>query len=73
MIPLRFCTSESTALKGYAGIYHQAPSPFALDPALGNPGLTPQRAWQAGLGVEHRFSPEWSLSVEGFYEAPIGL
>ena len=64
----RYALTESTALKGYAGLYHQAPSPFALDPALGNPGLMPERAWQGGLGVEHRFSPEWSLSVEGFYD-----
>jgi hypothetical protein len=64
----RYALTDSTALKGYAGLYHQAPSPFALDPALGNPALTPERAWQGGLGVEHRFSADWSLSVEAFYD-----
>ena len=64
----RYALTESTALKGYTGIYHQAPSPFALDPALGNPALTPERAWQAGLGLEHRFTSDWSVSVEAFYD-----
>ena len=49
--------TEATGLKGYAGLYHQAPTPFQLDPALGNPALLPERAFQVGLGVEHRFIP----------------
>jgi len=64
----RYAITEATGLKAYAGLYHQAPGAANLDPDLGNPGLTPQRAWQVGLGVDHRFSPDWSLSVEGFYD-----
>ena len=64
----RYALTEATGLKGYAGLYHQAPSPFQLDPALGNPALLPQRAFQVGLGVDHRFGAGWSLSVEGFYD-----
>jgi TonB family protein len=63
----RYALTESTALKGYAGLYHQAPNPLNLDLSVGNPNLLPERSWQAGLGVEHHFSPDWSLSVEGFY------
>ena len=42
----RYAIDEATAIKGYAGAYHQAPNPFNLDPAIGNPSLTPERAWQ---------------------------
>jgi len=63
----RYSATEATAIKAYAGIYHQAPNPANIDPSIGNPDLTPERSWQAGLGAEHRFSPAWNLSVEGFY------
>jgi len=69
----RYAIDEATAIKGYAGAYHQAPNPFNLDPAIGNPALTPERAWQVGLGVEHRFNPEWSFSIEAFYDRRIAL
>jgi len=64
---LRYPATEATAIKAYAGIYHQAPNPANIDPSIGNPDLTPERSWQTGLGVEHRFNPAWNLSVEGFY------
>jgi outer membrane receptor protein involved in Fe transport len=55
------------------GLYHQAPSPFQLDTALGNPALLPERAFQVGLGVDHRFGAGWSVSVEGFYDRRTSL
>ena len=64
---VRYPATEATATKAYAGIYHQAPNAANIDPSIGNPGLTPERSWQTGLGIEHRFSPTWNLSVEGFY------
>ncbi|MFL5359966.1 MAG: TonB-dependent receptor domain-containing protein [Myxococcales bacterium] len=64
---VRYSATEATAIKAYAGIYHQAPNPANIDPSIGNPDLGPQRSWQAGLGVEHHFDPTWNLSVEGFY------
>jgi TonB family protein len=64
----RYALTDATGIKGYAGLYHQAPSPFQLDPALGNPALLPQRAFQVGLGVDHRFGGGWSASIDGFYD-----
>ena len=69
----RYALTEATGLKGYTGLYHQAPSPFQLDPALGNPALLPERAFQVGLGVDHRFSAGWSVSIEGFYDRRTSL
>src|SRR2546429_3727413 len=69
----RCALTEATGLKGYTGLYHQAPSPFQLDPALGNPALLPERAFQVGLGVDHRFSAGWSVSIEGFYDRRTSL
>jgi len=65
---VRYALTAETGLKAYAGLYHQAPSPFQLDPALGNPALLPQRSVQVGLGADHRFGGGWSVSVEGFYD-----
>ena len=65
---VRYALTDAIGIKGYAGLYHQAPSPFQLDPALGNPALLPQRAFQVGLGVDHRFGGGWSASIEGFYD-----
>jgi len=65
---VRYALTADTGLKAYAGLYHQAPSAFQLDPALGNPDLSPERAFQVGLGVDHQFGGGWSASVEGFYD-----
>jgi hypothetical protein len=64
---VRYSVSPATGIKAYAGLYHQAPNPFNLDPSVGNPALTPLRAWQVGLGMDHRFSADWFASIEGFY------
>ena len=69
----RYALTDDTSLKGYAGIYHQAPTPFQLDPAVGNPGLLPERAWQVGFGVEQKLGADWSLSIEGFYDRRASL
>ena len=63
----RYALSESTALKAYAGLYHQPPSGQQIDDDVGNPDLGLSWAAQFGMGVEHRFSDVWSVSAEVFY------
>lgn len=64
---VRFDPLESTSLKGSAGLYSQAPRGFELEPApLGNPALGFQKAFQASVGVEHRFTETITLDVTGF-------
>lgn len=68
---------RTTALRGGVGVYAQppqfqqssgAPNTFFPGQTLGNPSLGYQRAMHWGLGIEHRFSPWISLSVDGFYK-----
>ena len=63
----RYTLSERTALKAYAGLYHQPPSGQQIDNDVGNPDLGLSWAAQFGAGVEHRFSDVWSVSAELFY------
>jgi len=63
----RYALSERTALKAYAGLYHQPPNGQQIDDDIGNPDLGLSWAVQVGGGVEHRFSDVWSVSAEVFY------
>jgi len=69
----RYQIAEGTALKAYAGLYHQPPTPLQVDPTVGNPGLGMAYAGQFGLGVEHRLGEAWNASVEAFYNRRAGL
>jgi len=62
----RYALSDATALKAYAGIYHQPPNGMQIDNDVGNPDLGLSWAAQFGVGVEHRFSDVWSASAEVF-------
>jgi TonB family protein len=63
----RYALTPQTALKAYAGLYHQPPNALQVDPTLGNPRLGSALAGQFGLGVEHRFSDVWNATAEVFY------
>jgi TonB family protein len=63
----RFALTPETGLKAYTGLYHQPPQGQQIDPDLGNKDLGLERAFQAGFGVDHRFSDVWSASAEIFY------
>ncbi len=52
----------------YAGVYHEAPLATQLDAKIGNPGLTPERANQYGLGGDYKYGSDWTFKIEGFYQ-----
>jgi hypothetical protein len=63
----RYALTSSTSLKAYTGIYHQPPQGQQIDRDLGNENLDLEWGWQAGFGVEERFSDLWTASAEVFY------
>jgi TonB family protein len=63
----RWELTPRTALKGYVGLFHQAPTAEAFDPQFGNPGLDLEQAWQYGLGAEQKLSKVLSLEGEVYY------
>lgn len=70
---LRQSLSADTALKAYAGLYHQPPSGQQIDPDLGNPHLLLARSLQLGAGAERRLGAGLSLSAELFYNRRAAL
>jgi len=54
-------------LKAGAGIFHQLPADFLLDPDYGNPDLKLEWAVQTSAGAEWRFLDHALLDVQGFY------
>jgi TonB family protein len=60
--------SPRTTIKAGAGLYTQPPTGQQSDPVFGTPGLTTQRAYHYGLGVEREFTKYIEASVEGFYK-----
>jgi hypothetical protein len=69
----RYALNPATALHAYAGLYHEAPEPQALDPLVGNPNLLPERAQQYGLGMTRKFGDLWTVRVEGYFNYRTGL
>ena len=63
-LALRLTLDAKTALKGAAGLYHQAPPLPYMTPEWGNPQLAPEGAWQFSVGVERRLLPQLSLDLE---------
>lgn len=51
-----------------AGIYHQAPQPFDLSRAFGNPDLSPERSVHYVAGVDLDPTPTLHVEAEGFYK-----
>jgi hypothetical protein len=65
---LRYAAGERTTLKGSAGLYSQHPETYQfIQLPYGNPKLSYQRAFQAGLGVEHRLTDALNVDVTGFF------
>ena len=62
-----------TVLKGSVGLYHSAPGPGQLETDRGNPDLALEAAFQAALGVEHRFTDTLNVDVTGFYNRRFDL
>ena len=57
----------STVLKGSIGHYSMAPPSLDADKQIGNPNLGLEKAFQASVGFEHKFSDVVDLEVTGFY------
>ncbi|HYS10142.1 MAG TPA: TonB-dependent receptor [Myxococcales bacterium] len=64
----RWELSETVALKAGIGLYSEGARNGDAAYPFGNPGVVPERAWQATLGTELRPLPGLFLSVEGFYK-----
>ncbi len=65
---VRWQPLESTAIKGSVGLYTQPPSAFEMEqPPLGNPNLVHEKAFQASLGFDHRFTENISVDITGFF------
>lgn len=67
-LALRWQIRSGTALKGAAGLYHQAPSLLYLTEEWGNPDLTEEGAWQYSVGAEHRIFRQLSLDLQLYYK-----
>ena len=63
----RYRISEETALKAYAGLFHQPPEAEGLDRRFGNPELSIERALHTGLGIEQQLVPAVRLEAELYY------
>ena len=78
-VSFRVRAAPSWWIKGGVGLFTQPPQfEQTLDTPnvasregqrVGNPNLRPQRAMHYGLGFEHDFTPQISLSVEGFFRS----
>jgi TonB family protein len=64
-----YSLTKKTRLKGGVGVFSQAPNPPEATKTLGNPNLKPTKAIHYSVGVDHDFTDEFSLGVEGFYKS----
>jgi outer membrane receptor protein involved in Fe transport len=64
----RVALTESTTLKGGAGLFTQPPVWYYALPKLGNPKLDPYHALHTSVGVEQRLGRQVTLGVEGYYK-----
>jgi len=62
-------THGDTTFKGGIGRFSQPPEEGEALKGLGNPNLEAQHAIHYGLGVDHQFSDQISLGVEGYYKS----
>jgi TonB family protein len=63
----RYALTDETALKAYAGVYHEPPLGQQVDPDVGNPRLILERSTQFGVGIEQKLGTGLSVSAEVFY------
>ena len=64
---IRLDVGGGVTLKAGAGLYHQLPSEYMLDPEYGNPDLQLEWSEQYSLGLEWRFAKVWKLDLQGYY------
>ena len=64
-----YSLTEKTRLKAGVGVFSQPPVPPYSLPGIGNPDLLWMKAIHYSAGVEHKFSDDYSLGVEGFYKS----
>ncbi len=70
----RVQATERFAVKGSVGLYSQAPEATdALGAPWGNPGILFERALQAAVGVEQRFTDAISVDVTGYFNRRFDL
>lgn len=59
---------DTTAIKGSIGLFTQPPSGTSMQPPpFGNPDLVHEKAFQASLGVSHKFTEFINIDLTGFY------
>jgi TonB family protein len=63
-----YSVTESTRLKAGVGMFSQPPREQETAAGIGNPNLLTMAAVHYGLGVDHDFTKDLSLGVEGFYK-----
>lgn len=63
-----YAIRESTRVKAGIGVFSQPPDPPQALPGFGNPNLRYTKAIHYSAGVEHDFTDELSLNLEGFYK-----
>jgi hypothetical protein len=67
-LALRYELTPTTALKGGAGYFTQAPEFWQSLASVGNPAVDPYRALQFSLGVEQGTAESAKVGLEGFYK-----
>jgi hypothetical protein len=67
-LALRYELTPTTALKGGAGYFTQAPEFWQSLKSVGNPRIDPYRALQFSLGVEQGAGENAKVGLEGFYK-----
>jgi hypothetical protein len=63
-----YSVTDRWRIKGGVGLFSQPPRPQETAPTLGNPRLLSMRSVHYGAGVDHNFTDEFSLGIEGFYK-----
>jgi TonB family protein len=63
-----YSLTDSTRIKAGIGMFSQPPREQETAPGLGNPNVLSMSASHYGLGVDHNFTKDLSLGVEGFYK-----
>ena len=65
---VRFEPWDRTAIKGSVGLYTQPPQATDMEPPpFGTPSLFHEKAFQASLGVSHKFTDVINVDVTGFF------
>jgi len=66
-LTVRLDVGGGVTLKGGAGLFHQLPAEYMLDPEYGNSDLQLEWSEQYSLGLEWKFLEAWKLDLQGFY------